>query len=365
MRVHVLNDVALLKRAGQFAWLSIDTENPVNAAFAAKFPTGSVPTFLVIDPSSEKVTLAWHGTATAAQFGMLMDGAVRAAPASSRADAVLALADHTNALSDYHKAADYYIEALDLGGMDWRKRPLVLESLVRAYALSDNKHACTETALKNAPSMARDRSFVNVLRFGLDCSTPGTSEAHDVEKLAEQAVRTPDVFSDDISQLYESLAYSYRQEKNEADAVRVTKARIEYLQRMLARAKSPEARIALDFEYVSAANFLGKPELPVANLERDERELPKDYNPPYLLAIQLHKMKHYDAALVECDRAVHLAYGGARVRAYLLKGQILESNGDKVAAKKTYEEGLAYAKTLPTGTAKVAQKRFEAELSKM
>jgi hypothetical protein len=77
--------------------------------------------------------------------------------------------------------------------------------------------------------------------------------------------------------------FSTRQAKNEADAVRVTKARIEYLDQQLRQAKNPEARLALDLQYVSAANFLRQPELPLSNLERDERELPNDYNPPYLL----------------------------------------------------------------------------------
>jgi tetratricopeptide (TPR) repeat protein len=365
MRAHVLNDGTLVKRAGQFAWLSIDTENPVNAAFTAKFPTEGVPTFLVIDPSSEKVTLSWYGTATVAQFGMLMDDALRAADAGgSGADVALARGDEANARKDFAGAAEYYHEALNIGGKDWKKRARTIESLVMAYSFARNQKACTETALEDAPSMARDRSFVNVVYFGLDCATPGTPEAHEIEKLAEVAVKTPGAFSDDISQLYGSLAFYYRQEKNETDALRVTNARIQYLELQRARTKSPDARLALDFQYVSAANFLSKPELPVANLERDERELPNDYNPPYLLAIQLNEMKRYDEALAACDRALHLAYGGGKLRAYALKGQILERKGDKAGAKKTYGEGLAFAKTLPPDTAKVARQRIEAALAR-
>jgi hypothetical protein len=42
------------------------------------------------------------------------------------------------------------------------------------------------------------------------------------------------------------------------------------------------------------------------------------------------------------------------LRAYVIRGQILEGKGDPRAAKKTYEEGLAFAKTLPPDTAKAA-----------
>jgi tetratricopeptide (TPR) repeat protein len=366
MRAHVLNDAALLKHAGQFVWLSIDTENPVNADFNAKFPTEGVPTFLVIDPSTEKLTLSWYGSATVAQFGTMMDDARRvAAGGLAGADIVLARADEANARKDFTNAAAYYTQALDLGGTSWPKRGRVIESLVQAYAFDKQSKACTDTVLKDAPSMPRDRSFVNVVYFGLECAQPGTPESHEIEKLAEEAVTIPNILSDDISQLYGSLAFYYRQEKNDAAANRVTNARIEYLKRELAKAKSPEARLALDLQYVSAANFLGKPELPVANLERDERELPHDYNPPYLLATQLNAMKQYDEALASCDRAMQLAYGGAKLRAYALKGQILERKGDKAGARRTYEEGLEFAKTLPPSTAMTARRRIEAALSNL
>jgi tetratricopeptide (TPR) repeat protein len=366
MRAHVLNDAALMKRAGQFVWLSIDTEAPVNAAFTAKFPSEGVPTFLVIDPSTEKATLSWYGTATVAQFGAMMDGAVRAAAGrASPADAALARGDEANARKDFAHAAERYAEALKLGGTEWPKRARTLESLVMAFAFAKNQKACAEAALQDAPSMARDRSFVNVVFFGLGCTDPGTPAAHRMEKLAEEAVRIPAVFSDDVSQLYISLAYYYRQEKNEADAVRVTNACLEYLDGQRSQAKSPEARLAVDLTYVSAANLVGKPELPLAHLEQDERELPNDYNPPHLIAMQLKQMKRYDAALTKCDRALRLSYGGQKLRTYGLKGQILEQKGDRGGAKKTYEEGLAFAKTLPPDTARTARQRMEAALSKL
>ena len=68
MRANVLNDAALVKQAGQFAWLSIDSDKPVNAAFVDKFGTGGVPLFLVIDPAKEHAVLNWYGTATARQL---------------------------------------------------------------------------------------------------------------------------------------------------------------------------------------------------------------------------------------------------------------------------------------------------------
>src|SRR5260370_11361001 len=65
MRANVLNDAALVKQAGQFAWLSIDSDKPANEGFVAKFASGGVPLFMVIDTAPEDAALSWYGTATA------------------------------------------------------------------------------------------------------------------------------------------------------------------------------------------------------------------------------------------------------------------------------------------------------------
>jgi tetratricopeptide (TPR) repeat protein len=326
--------------------LAIDcNRNPVNANFTAKFPTKGVPMFLVIDPFTEKVRLSWWGTASVAHFATIMDDGLRAAAGAAGADAALARADEANARMDFAKAAESYTQALEFGDKNWPKRARTIESLVMAYSQAKDQAGCMEASLKLAPSMARDRSFV---RNGKTSRGDGQHSAGILRR-----------------HLAGRLAFHYRQEKNEKDAIRVTNARIEYLQRQLARTKNPEARLALDLDYVSAANFVHKPEPALANLERDEHELPHDYNPPCLLASQLSQMKRYDDALAACDRALRVAYGGVKLRVYALKGQILERKGDKAAAKKVYEEGIAFANTLPPDTGKVGQQRIRAALSKL
>src|SRR5512132_1281459 len=98
MRASVLRDPVLLKRAGQFAWLSIDSDKPSNAAFVAKFPSEGVPVFLVINPETEKVALSWYGTATAPQLSALMDDGLRTiSGGGSGPEAILSQADAANA----------------------------------------------------------------------------------------------------------------------------------------------------------------------------------------------------------------------------------------------------------------------------
>ena len=53
MRAYVLPDARLLKLAGRFVRLDVDTERPASAAFVEKFPIDAWPTLLVIDPATE------------------------------------------------------------------------------------------------------------------------------------------------------------------------------------------------------------------------------------------------------------------------------------------------------------------------
>jgi tetratricopeptide (TPR) repeat protein len=364
MRASVLNDAALVKRAGQFAWLSIDTDKPVNTEVSDKLAAGGVPVFAVIDSATEKVALSWYGSATATQLVALMDDGARViSGGASGPEAILARADEANARKDFKDAAAFYEQALKAGGEKWAKRPRVLESLIMSQAFGHNQTACGETALREAPGMARDRSFVNVVYFGLDCVKPGTADAKEMMKLAEEAVKIPGVLSDDISQLYSSLTYYYQ--KDPANAERVANDWVAYLRRELAQAKGPDARLALDLQLVSAANALHKPEMALPEIQRAERELPNEYMPPRTAASVYSQMGRFDDAMNACGRALALADGDPKLRTYLMCGGIIAKKGDKPAAKKMYDDGIAYGRTLPAGVGKKAIQALETAASKL
>src|SRR3989442_2908800 len=84
MRAFVFRDKALARQAGRFVWLEVDTEKSQNAALRKKFPIQALPTFLVVDPDSEKVVLRWVGGATVSQLERILDDG-RAAVLGSRA----------------------------------------------------------------------------------------------------------------------------------------------------------------------------------------------------------------------------------------------------------------------------------------
>jgi len=353
MRANVLNDPALVKQAGQFAWLSIDSDKPVNENFTAKYATGGIPLFVVIDPETQKAVMQWYGTATAPQLiGLMTDGKRAIAGGLSGADAWLARADEANGQKNRAEAAKFYEQALQAGGPDWPRRTRTIESLIMALDFSRQPAECAETAVREAPGMKRDRSFVNAVYFGLECAKPGSAEMKEMEKLAEEGVKIPGVLGDDTSGLYQQLASTYRSEKNDEAATRVATAWLEWLRRQIAKAPTPEARMNYDLHLVSAANFLHKPELAVAEVERAERELPNDYNPPRMAAGLYSQMGRLDDAIAAADRAIAKAYGPLKLRLYYMKGQYLEKKGDREAAKKTYADGIAFGRTLPDAMAK-------------
>jgi len=361
MRSNVLNDPALVKLAGQFAWLSIDSDQPANQKFVDKFATGGVPLFVVIDPATGRAVLNWYGTATAPQLIKLMgDGKRAMAGGVTGADALLARGDEFNGDKKPEDAAKLYEQALEMGGKNWPQRTRAIESLVMADQFGRRIDACVNTAVREAPGMPRDRSFVNTVYFGLGCAASGSPELRELEKLAEEGVKIPGILGDDTSSLYQQLSGIYRRDKDEADATRVANDWLHYLQEQIAKVPTAEARMGYDLHLVSVAVFLHKPELAVAEVERAERELPGDYNPPRLAATLYRQMRRYDDALAAVDRAIQKGYGAPKAQLYYVKGQILEQKSDAEGAKRAYSEGIAFARTLPDETGK----RIIAQLEK-
>jgi tetratricopeptide (TPR) repeat protein len=360
MRANVLNDPAFVKLAGQFAWLSIDSDQPVNQKFVDKFATGGVPLFVVIDAATGKPVLNWYGTATAPQLIQLMEDGKRAmAGGATGADALLARADAFNGEKKPEEAAKLYDQALEMGGKNWPQRTRAIESAVMADQFGRRIDACVKTAVREAPGMPRDRSFVNTVYFGLGCASPGSPELREMEKLAEEGVKVPGILGDDTSSLYQQLSGIYRRDKDEADATRVANDWLHYLQDQIAKAPTAESRMGYDLHLVSVAVFLHQPELALTEVERAERELPDDYNPPRLASTVYRQMHRYDDAVAAIDRALQKGYGVPKASLYYTKGQILEQKGDVEAAKQAYVEGITFARTLPEEAGKAIIARLE------
>src|SRR3954465_14108396 len=113
MRAFVFTDKALSKHAGQFFWLSIDTEKTQNAPFVHKYPIRAWPSLYVIDPRKETILLRWVGGRGVAQLEkILADGRSAYGGSAGASPADLAQADRLYGEGRYADAVPAYQAAL-------------------------------------------------------------------------------------------------------------------------------------------------------------------------------------------------------------------------------------------------------------
>jgi len=356
VRATVLNDPALAKHAGRFAWLSIDGEDSRNAAFVERLALDGYPSFLVLDGASGQIALRWYGSLTTAEFERLLDDGERAVAAtgSTPAEAALARADRLAADGKPAEAAAAYAEALDLASPGWTGRGRALVSLLGALDKSGDLEHCAAVARREAPGLERGPSFAAATAAGLGCATEAPDDAAwrasaiaDLEALVEESLGLENVLADDRSSAYGTLVELRDARGDEPDAKAMAERWMRFLEAQAAAAPSVEAHASLDGHRVAAALALGDPARAVPALLASERDLPDDYNPPARLAILYREMGRYDDALAESQRALDLAYGARKLRIFDTRADTFAKMGDPAAAKRTLEEALRYADTLP------------------
>ncbi len=359
MRAYVFTDQALTKRAGQFVWLSIDTEKTGNAEFLKKYPIRAWPSFYVIDPAREAIVLRWVGGATVAELGKLFDegrravrgGGASATTALARADALYSEGRYADSIPGYQEA----LKTLPKGS---RSYPRAVESLLFAFSVTKQPSPCVEVARETFPSLRGSVAGASVAGSGLDCAlklppaAPGRGEAvAGFEKEVRAILADPTVVlaADDRSALYGSLVDAREDAKDPTGAHATALEWVAELDAAERAAKTPEQRTALDPNRLSAYEAAGEIERAVPMLLRSEKDFPKDYNPPARLALVYLRLKRYDDALAASDRALALVYGPRKLRVFAVRADIQTAMGNGTAARKTLEDALAYAEALPEG----------------
>lgn len=359
MRAFVFTDKKLERRAGQFVWLSINTEKKENAPVLAKFPVEAWPSFFVVDPQSEKVVLRWVGGATVSQVDRILDDGRSAAKGRERGvDEILARADRLYGEGKNAEAVRQYRLALAQAPEGWPRYARATESLLFALDVLRESRPCAETARAAFPKLARTSSAANVAALGLTCATridaADPARADLIAALADDAravLAAPpaEAAADDVSSLYGALA-DEREEARDAEGRRkVLSEWATYLEKQAAAAPNPAARMVYDSHRVSAYIELNEPERAIPMLEASQRDAPDDYNPPARLALAYRAMHRWDDALAASDRALARAYGPRKIGILTARAEIFAGKGDAESARKTLEEAVAYAESLPPG----------------
>lgn len=359
MRAFVFTDPALAKHAGQFVWLSIDTEKAQNAPFLRKYPIRAWPSFYIIDPKKEKIALRWVGGATVAQLEKLFADGQRAVRGSGKgATEALAKADALYGEGQYEEAAKAYREALKVLSSDDSQYGRVVESLLFCLQTLHDDSECVQLARAAMPNLRKTASAANLAASGLDCalSLPAAAPdrrtivaAFEADARSVLQDRKRRLAADDRSAIYEKLVSAREQAKDTEGARRLAQEWVAELDRAAAQAANAEQRTALDPNRLSAFQAAGQIEKAIPMLEASERDFPEDYNPPARLAFVLLKLKRHDAALAASDRALSRVYGPRKLRVLAVRADIYKGMGDAKAARATVEDALAYAEALPPG----------------
>src|SRR5688500_776613 len=187
MKAFVFTDEALRAEAGRFVWLAIDTEKERNAPVQEKYPIDAWPTFLVVDPKTEKVATRWVGGATVAQLRRILDDgrlavtgpAVVASTTATDADAAFTRAEAHCAARDFAAAGKAYQEALRLAAPEWPRYSRTVESLLFALFKADDCATSIEVARGALPRLRETPSVVTIAGTGLTCAlrAPATDPA--------------------------------------------------------------------------------------------------------------------------------------------------------------------------------------------
>lgn len=365
MRAYVWTDGRLRRHAGRFVWLAINTEKAENAAFVSRYPVPALPTFLVIDPNSEKAVLRWTGGMTVEQVEKVFDDGEAAyrgdasgsAPATATGpDAALERADLLYGQGKYPEAAGAYREALAAAPAGWPSYGRTIESLMFSLSETDSSAATLELATASYARLKGTPSAASVAASALDASSSLPDSVADKKRLmtewearlrASLADQTVPYAGDDRSGYLITIMEAHKAAGDSVGARRVAEEWATTLERAAAEARTPEQRVVYDPHRLSAYIELGQPEKAIPMLEQSERDFPDDYNPPARLAIAYNEMKRWNDGLAASDRAMRKAYGPRKLRFYMTRADLYTGKGDVAGARKTLEDAIAYARTLP------------------
>src|SRR6185369_12481859 len=239
MRAYVFTDKALARRAGQFVWLSIDTEKAGNAPFLTKFPVEAWPSFYVLDPATESVALKWVGGASVRQVEKILDDGRQSVRGGEKGvEEILARADRLYGEGKHAEAARAYRDALSRAPATWPRYGRAVESLLFSLQKTHDEKGCAEAAKAAFPKLKGTSSAASVAGTGLDCAVklkpedparPALLAALAADSREIVAARRPDIAADDISSLYETLASEREAAKDEEGRKKVLSARAAFL----------------------------------------------------------------------------------------------------------------------------------------
>jgi thiol-disulfide isomerase/thioredoxin len=373
MKAFVFSDASLARDTKRFVWLDIDTEKERNAPFRKQYAVDALPTFFVIEPTTEKPVLRWVGSMTLAQLRAFLDAGEAAAhaatsdaetPAAEDAEAWLRHADRLYAAGKNSDAAAAYRTAIAVSPAAlttptvWPARARAIESALFAMDVAGEYETGARLARDSYRQFAGTPSGANIAASGIALAVQmpaGAAGRAEYLQALEAAARSAiadealAIAADDRSGVYGAIIDAREDAEDSLGAREWTQKWAAFLDQAAAQAPTPDARAVYDSHRLSASLELDDPGRVVAALQASERDLPHDYNPPARLATAYKAMKRWDDALAASDRALAKAYGPRRIGMLQTRADIFKGRGDSDNARKTLADALREAEALPPG----------------
>ncbi len=348
MKSYVFDQPEIRAQAGNFVWLSMDTETAPGQEFVGKYPMRFWPTLWVLDAKTETPELKWEAAATAPELARLLhalsseggdgkDGG--RAGAAGAAESARIRGERAAAKADLPAAIAAYREAIAASPPGWGERPQTVEALAGALWAANETTACLELADAESDKLPPGTSKANVALAAFHCAekAPASLPSRRIEERFALLLRIArdkriPLLADDRSDIYNTLVEHLQEQKGrpapDGEVRTLAGEWSAFVDAEAASARTPAARAVFDSHRLLAYVAMGQPARAVPMLEQSERDFPEDYNPPARLAraeLALGTAAGRQAALAAIDRALGLVYGPRKLSLVLAKCDVLDA----------------------------------------
>ncbi|MCA9553530.1 MAG: thioredoxin family protein [Myxococcales bacterium] len=353
MKNYVLTEPELAPLAKQHVWLSLDYDLEKNAKFFERHPVSVFPTFLVLDPKTDRVVARWAGSGSVEQMRTFFAHAAAGDDPLSQGERALA----EDLLPEARKIFE---RALAAGIKDPAVRTRVLLGWIEALYQLD-KTACATRgvdAIQQVDDTSQGADYASMVAYCAFELPEGPKRQEVLHRLAVHLAKVAandaaPLAVDDRSAVWGTLAEIYDALGDKARADGAWQVRLTLLEAAAAAAKTPEARATFDYHRMEVYLHFGRHGDAIEMLQASEKAQPKDFNHPWRQAQVYRDKGDLEAGLAAIDRALANGYGGRKLRLYSTKIGLLVAAGRAkeaqavVAEARRMIEGLSEAQVRP------------------
>ena len=362
MQRYVMADPGMKPVANDVVWAAIETETEKNKPVVEQYPLDVWPTFLIVDPESEKILGRWLGSASPTDLRAFVQEGVRAYRAKDKKPDAAELAqregDAARNKGDLKTSADAYKRALDAtrpGDAQRPERLALYANALRKLRTPEAARACVQLGLREMKNTGDTSIATDFIGYATACADQLPQEDPDRKQLIAQSIErirevlakkdaplAVDDRSDALANLSELLDISSRH----PEAVKAMQERAELLEKAAAAASDATTASTFDPHRTDTYLYLKEPQKAESLLAQREKEMPSDYNPPARLARVLLEEKKLADAESAVNRALEkMPKSQRRIGILGLKIKILKAQGKPTG--QVLKEQLDTMRSLP------------------